>query len=79
MESLGATGLSISTGLGISCLLQFRQAKKCVKLWGWVTYSFHFDTAEWLKDVFCILTMNSMQQPYVKCKEYNCYSEAVIL
>lgn len=79
MESLKATGLSLSTRLDISCLLQSCQLKKCVKLWGWVTYSFHFDTAEQLKDVFCILTMNSMQQPYVKSKEYKLYSEAVIL
>lgn len=79
MESLKATGLSLPAGLGIGCLLQFWQPKMCVKLWGWVTYSSHFDTAEWLKNVFYILTSNSMQPPYVESKENHQYSEAVIL
>lgn len=71
MERLKATGLSLPAGLGISCLFQFWQPKKYERLWGRVRHSFHFGTAEWLRKVLYILTMNSMQHLYVKSREYN--------
>ena len=40
---------------------------------------FHVDTAEQLRDVFCILTVDSAQQPYVKSKEYKRFLSSYII
>lgn len=77
MNSLKATGLSSPQGL---VLVASSSSDSQRSVWDCKAESdsFHFDTAEQLRNVFCILTINSTQLPYVKSKEYNHYSEAVI-